>query len=332
MLDPKTINFTPSFKSALNKGLESVKGTDGYVEIVNRYRLKNKGPELLALAMNANDLDTRSHALQALLDAGQGNIIRQAIYRQNNESLYLIRTLGEVENKKNKDLLQTIVLDKKISLPLRTEALKALGRNWSGEDLLVLLAKKHQIPQDLKDSAAAILSNAGRGEVRVEAAKYLPIHLANAGDNIEPVTQLVKLSGHADAGSTVFTTYCSSCHQVNNKGIPFGPNLSEIGSKLSKEAMYTAILQPSAGISFGFEGYIFTMKDGSKTMGYIASQTADELSVKMIGGQITKIMKSDITEQKEYGKSLMTEGLPQAMGQTKLVDLVEYLSTLKRKD
>jgi len=114
-------------------------------------------------------------------------------------------------------------------------------------------------------------------------------------------------------------------------GINFGPNLSEIGSKLSAEAMYTAILQPSAGISFGFEGYIFKLKNGTQLLGYIASQTEDEITVKMIGGQSQKVKKSEIASKSDYGKSLMTEGLPQAMGQQKLVDLVAYLATLKKK-
>ncbi len=332
LLDPKKIHRTPSFEIALNKGLVAVKGKDEYVDIVNWYQLKNKAPELLAIAENAKDPDTRSNALQALLNTGQTKLIKQVVLVQDSNSFHILQLLGEVEDKKNKDMLQLVVLDNSLSLPLRGAALKALGRDWSGEDRLVLLAKNHQIAADLKDSAAAILSDAGRGVVRVEAAKYLPIHLANAGDAIESISKLVKLSGHADAGSTVFASYCYSCHQVNQKGINFGPNLSEIGSKLSKEALYTAILQPSAGISFGYEGYLIAKKDGSKLMGYIASQTSDELAVKMIGGQTTKIKKSDIAEQKEYGKSLMTEGLPQAMGQTKLVDLVEYLTTLKRKD
>ncbi|MEO6963224.1 MAG: hypothetical protein ABIY90_14710, partial [Puia sp.] len=66
--------------------------------------------------------------------------------------------------------------------------------------------------------------------------------------------------------------------------------------------------------------------------GYVASETSDEISIKLMGGITEKHKKSDIAEKKPYGKSLMTEGLPQAMGQQKFVDLVEYLTTLKKKN
>jgi putative heme-binding domain-containing protein len=159
----------------------------------------------------------------------------------------------------------------------------------------------------------------------------LNISAVASNNTIEPVEKLVKLSGDAASGNKVFIAYCTSCHRVNNTGINFGPDLSEIGTKLSKEALYTAILKPSAGISFGYEGYIFKLKNGSQLTGYIASQTENEITIKMPGGQSQTYKKAGIVNKTDYGKSLMTEGLPQAMGQQKFVDLVEYLSTLKTK-
>jgi putative heme-binding domain-containing protein len=244
----------------------------------------------------------------------------------------LIRTLGLVEDKKNKDLLQSVILDEKYSQALRLEATKAMGRGWSGEDRLLNLAKTKQLPADLQDSTALILANSGRGTMREEAAKYLKTATPLVVNAIAPVDKLLMLHGNKTSGAAVFAAYCAVCHQVNNAGINFGPNLSEIGTKLSKEALYTAILHPSEGISFGYEGYLFKLKDGSQLLGYIASQTEDEITIKMVGGQSQKLKKSEIQERRDYGKSLMTEGLPQGMGQDKFVDLLEYLATLKKKN
>ena len=331
-LDPKQVSFTPAFKAALDKGLETVKGTDDFVDIVNRYNLKDKSADLIAIATDATDADTRSHALQALLNTGQAAVIAKAVSAENSKSFTILSDLGEVEDKKNKDMLQQIVVNKNLSLAIRSAALKAMGRDWTGEDRIIQLAKTKQLPLDLKDSAGAMLSGASRDAERELAAKYLPVHSATTGNTIAPIDELVKLNGDAPAGAPVFMTYCTSCHRLNNVGINFGPGLAEIGSKLSKEALYTAILNPSAGISFGYDGFIFKMKDGSQTTGYIESQTADQISIKMIGGHTIKHKKSDILSKTPYGKSLMTEGLPEAMGQKKFVDLVAYLSTLKRKD
>ena len=130
----------------------------------------------------------------------------------------------------------------------------------------------------------------------------------------------------------MFSTNCSNCHQVNGEGIQFGPNLSEIGDKLSKEGLYAAILQPSAGINFGYEGYTFTMKDGNIVNGYIESETADEISIRIMGGLTQSYSPSDIISRKEMTQSLMTPNLHLLMGEQKLIDLVEYLQSLKKQE
>ena len=331
LLDPAKTPMTVSVKEAINQALKAVQGTWDYVNIVSRYHLKDKGPELLAIAQRGGNEDLQSNALQTLLDAGGSKLVETAITSQDAQAISLIGTLGLVEEKKNKEILQVILLDKKYSLELRLDALKAMGMDWSGEDRLLQLAKSKKLPGDLRDSASLILANAERDSIRKQAALYLPLENIANGYTIEPISRLLGLSGNANAGSKVFANFCTSCHQVNNVGISFGPNLSEIGSKLSMEALYTAILEPSAGISFGFEGYIFKLKNGTQVLGYIASQTEEEITVKMIGGQSLLLKKSEIATKSDYGKSLMTERLPQAMGQQKLVDLVAYLATLKKK-
>ena len=322
---------TPVLDKALASALQVVRGSQDYVDLVDRYKLKDKGPELLALAEEGGDADIRSHALQLLLNTGGSGLVSKALAKHDDTARALIGTLGMVEDKKNKDLLQAVVLDKKNGLAFRILAQRSMGVDWTGEDRILMMAKNKTLPGDLRDSAAVILSHSNREEMRQEGAVYLPPVNAGVVNTIAPMDKLVQLSGDTAAGRVVFMTYCMACHQVNHQGIDFGPNLSEIGSKLSKEGLYTAILLPSAGISFGYEGYIFRLKNGNRLVGYVQSQTEDDVTIKMIGGQTEKHSKADILVKKDYGKSLMTEGLPGAMGQQKLVDLVSWLSTLKKK-
>ncbi|MET6996850.1 c-type cytochrome [Chitinophaga defluvii] len=174
-------------------------------------------------------------------------------------------------------------MNKQYSLKDRTAATTALGKGHSGEERLLLLLKKYQLPDDVKSVAVTIFKKTDRPEMREAASKYLD-GLAVASSKLPPVAELLKMKGDATSGAAVFESYCSTCHVVNNKGTNFGPNLSEIGSKLSVEAMYKAILSPSAGISFGFEGYNFKLANGTTLSGYIASQTEDEITIKVIGG------------------------------------------------
>ena len=127
----------------------------------------------------------------------------------------------------------------------------------------------------------------------------------------------------------MFGTYCATCHTAKGQGIDFGPGLSEIGAKLTKDAIYAAIINPDAGISFGYEGVLFSLKDGTRILGYVAGTTNNEIDVKTAGGQGVKILKSNIVSKKPYEHSLMPTGLATAMPQQELVDLVTYLSELK---
>ncbi len=139
------------------------------------------------------------------------------------------------------------------------------------------------------------------------------------------------MKGDLAKGQATFTMYCSSCHQVKGEGADFGPKLSEIGSKLPKEGQYLAIYNPSAGISFGYEGYEVKFKDGSSMTGIISSKTETDLIMKFPGGSTQEYKMSNVKSMKQLDESMMPAGLQEAMSTEDLAGLVEYLSSLKQK-
>jgi putative heme-binding domain-containing protein len=191
------------------------------------------------------------------------------------------------------------------------------------------VVKQSQFPDELKTTAAGVLAGAQRKNIRSEAAKFLKLPGTTEGKPLPLISQLLKQKGTAQLGESVFVQNCSSCHQIGKQGVNFGPALTLIGGKLTKEALYVAILHPDAGISFGYEGFVFKMKDGSMSAGIIASQTADAIEIKMPGGVVSKYAKSDIVSKKPMESSMMPSNLQQAITEQELVDLVEYLSSLK---
>src|SRR5262249_42247821 len=126
------------------------------------------------------------------------------------------------------------------------------------------------------------------------------------------------------------TVGCIRCHQINGEGVDFGPNLSEIGTKLGKDAIYESILDPSAGISFGYEAWQIELQNGDEVFGLIASETADEVAVKIQTRVVNPYKKSDVIKREKQKLSIMPAGLQQTMSTQDLVDLVEYLSSLKK--
>ena len=119
---------------------------------------------------------------------------------------------------------------------------------------------------------------------------------------------------------------CIQCHQVRGEGREVGPALTEVGTKLPKEALIEAILDPSAGISFGFEAWQVELKSGDEAYGLKANETADEVAIRDINGIITRYRKSEIASMNQSKTSIMPTGLQQTMTTQDFVDLIEYLA------
>ena len=145
------------------------------------------------------------------------------------------------------------------------------------------------------------------------------------------MNELTALNANATNGQKVFSTKCSLCHQVGSSGSDFGPKLTEIGSKLPAEGLLESILRPSAGISFGFEGWEYKMKDGSSMTGIVANKTETDVELKFPGGAKQSFETSAVASQKELKESMMPGDLHNTMTTQELADLLAYLQGLKKK-
>ena len=145
------------------------------------------------------------------------------------------------------------------------------------------------------------------------------------------MNELLSLKVRTDVGKKVFATFRAVCQQAGSTGYDFGPRLTEIGSKLPKEGLLDAIVHPSAGIGFGYEGWEFKLKDGSTISGILASRTETFIDLKYPGGAWRQIKTSDVKSSTQLKQSLMTKGLYGNISIQDLANLPEYLSGLKKK-
>jgi putative heme-binding domain-containing protein len=201
----------------------------------------------------------------------------------------------------------------------------------NGEDQVLELLKKGSLTGEVKAAAVQGVSSAWRKSVRAEAVKYLDGGSTATAQKHPAISELVQMKGDMAKGKSVFTMYCAVCHQVDGKGADFGPKLSEIGSKLPKEGQYLAIYYPSAGISFGYEGFDVKFKDGSSVVGIVSSKTETDLIMKFPGGSTQEYKMSNVKSMKQLDESVMSGGLQDAMSTEELTALVEYLSALKKR-
>jgi putative heme-binding domain-containing protein len=154
------------------------------------------------------------------------------------------------------------------------------------------------------------------------------------GKPYPPLEQLAQRTGDPKAGERVFrgdAAGCIRCHQVNDDGGMIGPPLTTIGDKLTKPQLLESIFYPSAAIEMSYENWIVRTKDGDVQTGIKAEDTEDHVTLKDTLGNYHDIPADQIVSKRADTKSIMPEGLGTAMTQKELVDLIEYLSTLKNR-
>ena len=332
-LDIKTVTQSPVAKKALDNVLQSVNGTNEYIELVSRYAVKSQNKNLLQLAINKPYESVGKNAAGLLFHLGGSQLTWKVINgkdtaQQNN----LLGALAGVGSKESIDMLQTIALSKKYELLLRKLAARKIGNSGSGEERVLVILKSKKVPAELIPDVVASVSGAWRGSIRTEAASYLPDNGKSTTSKPAPtMPQLLALKANGEEGKKIFTATCNVCHQVNNVGYDFGPKLSEIGSKLPKEGLLESIVHPSAGIGFGYEGWELKMKDGATLSGILASKTETDIDIKFPGGTHRQLKTSDVLSLTQMKQSMMTDGLYNNMSAQDMANLLEYLEGLKKK-
>jgi putative membrane-bound dehydrogenase-like protein len=323
-LDVAVAQKEPLFKSLLPKVMNGIKSPTDYLDLVKRYEMKDQLTRLTEMAMNDTLLGAEAAKIQIKVN-GLSEFQRLANGKDEATARKAIMIYGWVDEQPVTDYLIKLFNNKNLAQPLREEAMSAMN-GWKSEETLWALVKANKVSEDVMPIAKKILVGTWHSDIRNDAMKMFGAEMdAALGD----INELAKNVGNVANGQKVFTSYCTACHQVKAEGIDFGPALSEIGSKLSKIALYSAIVNPSQGISFGYEGSKIKLKNGSEVEGIVLSKTENDINIKPIGSATpTAYKRADIVSTTENKESLMPK-FP--LQKQEIVDLVEYLQTLKKK-
>jgi putative heme-binding domain-containing protein len=322
----------PEIKAALAASLASSRGAPDYVDLVKDFHLQDQNAGLLDVALRHLADESGVQAMRLVLASRDLTTLENAMHNTNSAAR-LAEALGNTRDKRIVPVLLPLVNDQQIDSATRRQAVRSLAQVQEGASQLLQLARDNKLPNDVKFIATMELNQVRWPALKALAAQVLPAPLGRNAQSLPPLPELLKMRGDISRGARVFArpeVACISCHRINDKGADLGPALSEIGAKLGKDAMYEAILDPSAGIAFGYEAWQIALKSGDEAYGIVVSDTDDELIIKDAKAIPIHIKKSDILSRRQLKVSLMPAGLQQTMSTQDLVDLVEYLSSLKK--
>jgi putative membrane-bound dehydrogenase-like protein len=330
LLDRNAVASNPEAKARLDALLKPVIGKPEFIDLVQRLNLTGFEQELVDY-ITAHPEAGESINAARILAANVGKTVAFLTKADAASAKKLVAALGKVSDRPSVAVLNQAFWPEKRD-DVRRSIVEALALSSEGGRALLKWQSEKKLPDSVKTTAALALSRSTDAGLRNQAAKELPLPAALGAEKFPPLADLMKLKGDAAKGQAMFMQAgCVACHQVKGQFINFGPDLTEIGSKLSREGLFTAILYPSAAVEHSYGGVQVTTREGGSIMGYVISETADDLTLKIAGGAAYPIKKINIQKREEMKDSLMPPGLAGAIGPSGLADLVDYLASCVKR-
>jgi putative heme-binding domain-containing protein len=135
--------------------------------------------------------------------------------------------------------------------------------------------------------------------------------------------ELAARPGSFEHGQKVFEFQCSKCHKFEGKGHEVGPALDGAGRDI--EYLLINILDPNRVVGAPYFLRVVSLKNGRVETGLLLAEDESTLTLKGENDAQKVIAKKDIEELSVQEKSLMPEGLANAMTVQDFRDLVRYL-------
>jgi len=274
-------------------------------------------------------------AMQELMANGDASVKEQAQwwlrYRQGNEWADYKMELKEAASSVNLEE-QKKMLALKLKLENNTtsqkdkiEAAKAMAKDKIGGEMLIGLAVDKKLSKELVDEISQVIFSNPEQTVRVLASDYFK---KPGVTNALSIPKIAKLTGDSKAGKLIFQSKCTTCHKAENVGASIGPELTLIGKKFEKNGLLDAIINPSAGMAFGYESWLITKKDGTTVSGFLQAD-GQTVVLKGMAGEKYNVKASDIASRKQFATSIMPEPSGLQLSEKDLANVVQYLLTIK---
>ena len=323
---------TDKKKERFERLMKTFEGTPEFVAFVDQFELADKTDDLIQLAIAQPDQPLGVSAIQSLLRRKQTVPIAEFLKSAPpDQAARLAEAIGHAGSNEAIQLLLPIIDNEDADLELRRRAVNALARSRAGAARLLGRMEKDELNPSFTHAArAGLLANPDpQLKPRIDAA--FPPSKENKNP-LPPIAELAKRQGDAILGRMVYVDAgtCVKCHKFHGIGQNIGPDLSEIGDKLSREALLESILFPSAGISHNYESYVAITEEGTVVTGLLVSRTPQEVVLKGADAIEHRLPRESLEELIKQDISLMPDDIHRILTEEQIVDLVEFLTTLKK--
>ncbi|MCX7701065.1 MAG: c-type cytochrome, partial [Gemmataceae bacterium] len=218
---------------------------------------------------------------------------------------------------------------------LRAAALDVLTSVRAGTDWLLSLKESGKMPEWLEGRAGRLLRNSPFQAQRNKAMLLFPAPGKLDPSQLPPIATLARSRGNAERGQQLLAAsrnneaQCLKCHTIRGIGGQVGPDLSMIGLKASRENLLESILNPSKAIADQFAQYTIETKTGQVISGILIGQGDASVTLRDANGKDHTFTSADVESMSRSPVSIMPADIVKAFSEDELLDVVEYLLTLR---
>ena len=228
--------------SRVSTMIDDARGSAQFIELINKFSSEKHYPELLKISSEGTDRQQAADAMGVLMERKwMGRVHGAFVNAKPDQRNILADSLVNCGQRNACFILSGVAKLAELDSELRTYAIKRLGEIKAGAgDMLWWIDQGEKIDPVIMPAIQAALHSSKHKNIRDKAQELFPIAQTKDDRPMPPIANLSKRSGNIANGQKVFENAgtCSKCHIVAGKGIEVGPDLSEIGNKLTKPAMY----------------------------------------------------------------------------------------------
>ncbi|WP_353480861.1 PVC-type heme-binding CxxCH protein [Haliscomenobacter sp.] len=217
------------------------------------------------------------------------------------------------------------LLNLNIAFPERRYTAERMAKDSIGGQMLIGLLAENKLSKDLYDAIGATIFENQSLAVRIQAGNYFK---RPGSDKAWSISTIAAMPGNAAKGKKVFQNSCANCHKAGKIGLNVGPELTQIKNKFDLVSLLDAIVNPSAGIVFGYEAWTVNTSDGESAFGFIVAD-GQTVVVRDLVGQQHAFPANKVTKRSKQPGSLMPEPSALGLSEEDLANVSRFLQELK---
>ncbi len=328
------ISDNDKLRASVIRHMKTLGETVRFVELAVSFEIVEATGDLIKIAQAYPNDTLGMEAINAVIKLAGTAVVEKALKTDDvATAIALVKALGNSTSPEVSGLLIRFYKSAPRNRQLYISTALSIAKTIPGQRFLLAEAHAGRLRSEITFAVGNALYASADKDIRKSAKATIKLPTTADSKPLPPLHELARMSGSPTLGKTLFFTKgtCAKCHKVGGEGKEVGPALTEIGSKLSKEALFTSLLDPSAGVSHNYETYSIVTLSGNIITGIKINETDDEITLRTADGIDKTLERTTIDEVFQTGVSLMPADLQRLLSVKELADIVAYLKTLTKQ-